>query len=104
MNYPVCILSFGMRLHDSLVAAKEAKASDPTLGLTVVDARFTKPLDVELVRELASQHLSMVIVEEEFIGGFRNHILYFLELVGVLDHRNVKVLPMVMMVKMMRLR
>ena len=104
MKDRVWILSFGTNLHNSLVAAKEAEALDPTLGVTVAVARFVKSLDVKLVRELASQHLSMVIVEEEFIGGFRNHILYFLELVGVLDHRNVKVLPMVMMVKMMRLR
>ena len=39
MKNRVCILSFGTRLHDSLVAAEEAEASDPTLGVTVADAR-----------------------------------------------------------------
>jgi len=95
MKDRVCILSFGTRLHDSLVAAQEAEASDPTLGVTVADARFMKPLDVDLVRELASKHSAMVIVEEGSIGGFGDHVLHFLALDGALDDGNLKVRPMV---------
>ena len=91
----VCILSFGTRLHDSLVAAQEAEASDPTLGVTVADARFMKPLDVDLVRELASEHSAMVFVEEGSIGGFGDHVLHFLALDGALDDGNLKVRPMI---------
>ena len=50
----------------------------------VADARLIKPLGVKLVREIVSQHLSRVIVEEESIGGFGDHVLHFLELDGAL--------------------
>ena len=46
----VAILSFGTRLHDSLIAAQEVEEMDENLSVTVADARFMKPLDVELVR------------------------------------------------------
>lgn len=52
----VCILSFGTRLHESLVAANEIEESDPDLAVTVADARFMKPLDIDLIRELASEN------------------------------------------------
>lgn len=60
----VAILSFGTRLHESLVAANEIEEQAPDLAVTVADARFMKPLDVELVRELAKDHSVIVTVEE----------------------------------------
>jgi len=92
----VAILSFGTRLHDSLIAAKEVEESDPNLGVTVADARFMKPLDVDLVRELADEHSVLITVEEGSIGGFGDHVLHFLALDGALDEGNLKVRPMVM--------
>jgi 1-deoxy-D-xylulose-5-phosphate synthase len=47
----VALLSFGTRLQDCLTAADELAALG--LSTTVADARFAKPLDVELVRRLA---------------------------------------------------
>uniref|UniRef100_A0A7S4K4C9 1-deoxy-D-xylulose-5-phosphate synthase n=1 Tax=Odontella aurita TaxID=265563 RepID=A0A7S4K4C9_9STRA len=91
----VAILSFGTRLHEALVAANEVEESDPTLGVTVADARFMKPLDVDLVRELADDHSAIVIVEEGSIGGFGDHVLHFLALDGLLDDGKLKVRPMV---------
>lgn len=91
----VAILSFGTRLHEALVAANEVEESDPTLGVTVADARFMKPLDVDLIRELADDHSAMVIVEEGSIGGFGDHVLHFLALDGALDKGDLKVRPMV---------
>uniref|UniRef100_A0A7S1Z117 1-deoxy-D-xylulose-5-phosphate synthase n=1 Tax=Trieres chinensis TaxID=1514140 RepID=A0A7S1Z117_TRICV len=91
----VCILSIGTRLHESLVAANEVEEADPELGVTVADARFMKPLDVDLIRELADDHGAMVIVEEGSIGGFGDHVLHFLALDGAFDDGKLKVRPMV---------
>ena len=91
----VAILSFGTRLHESLVAANEVEESDPTLGVTVADARFMKPLDVDLVRQLADEHSVLITVEEGSIGGFGDHVLHFLSLDGLLDDGELKFRPMV---------
>merc|ERR1712174_177711 len=70
----VTILSFGTRLHDALIAAQE-----------VEDARFMKPLDIDLIRELADDSGTFITVEEGSIGGFGDHVLHFLSLDGALD-------------------
>lgn len=92
----VAILSFGTRLHDSLVAANEVEETDPDLGVTVADARFMKPLDIDLIRELADEHSVLITVEEGTIGGFGDHVLHFLALDGALDDGKLKVRPMVL--------
>ena len=91
----VAILSLGTRLHEALVAANEVEEMDSTLGVTVADARFMKPLDVDLVRELADDHSVLITVEEGSIGGFGDHVLHFLALDGLLDEGNLKFRPMV---------
>ena len=91
----VAVLSLGTRLHEALVAANEVEEKDPTLGVTVADARFMKPLDVDLVRELADEHSVLITVEEGSIGGFGDHVLHFLSLDGLLDDGNLKFRPMV---------
>ena len=45
------------------------------VSATVVDARFCKPLDAALIRQLAREHNVMVTVEEGSIGGFASHIM-----------------------------
>jgi len=91
----VTILSFGTRLHDSLIAAQQVEDSDPDLGVTVADARFMKPLDIDLIRELADDSGTFITVEEGSIGGFGDHVLHFLSLDGALDDGTLKVRPMV---------
>ena len=91
----IAILSIGTRLHESLVAAQEVEDRDPKLGVTVADARFMKPLDVDLVRELADEHGVLITIEEGSIGGFGDHVLHFLSLDGLLDDGNLKFRPMV---------
>jgi len=91
----VTILSFGTRLHDSLIAAQEVEDSDADLGVTVADARFMKPLDIDLIRELADDSGTFITVEEGSIGGFGDHVLHFLSLDGALDDGKLKVRPMV---------
>ena len=63
------------------------------ISVTVADARFCKPLDTELVRELATTHGALVTVEEGAIGGFASHVLNFLAEDGLLDG-SLKVRPM----------
>ena len=92
----VAILSLGTRLHEALVAANEVEEMDETLGVTVADARFMKPLDVDLVRQLADENSVLITVEEGSIGGFGDHVMHFLSLDGLLDDGDLKFRPMVM--------
>ena len=64
----VALLSFGTRLAECLKAADELAALG--LSTTVADARFAKPLDVDLVLRLAREHEVLITIEEGSIGGF----------------------------------
>ncbi|WP_026789481.1 1-deoxy-D-xylulose-5-phosphate synthase [Pleomorphomonas oryzae] len=68
----VAILSFGTRLAEALKAAEELA----TFGLpaTVADARFAKPLDRALIRQLAAHHELLITVEEGSTGGFGSQV------------------------------
>ena len=63
----VALLSLGGRLPECLKAADLLAAMG--LPTTVADARFAKPLDRDLVRQLAHHHEVLVTVEEGAIGG-----------------------------------
>ena len=92
----VAILSIGTRLAHAVEAARRLEAGDESVGVTVADARWMKPLDTELVSELAAEHDVLITVEEGSIGGFGDHVLHFLALSGALDNGDVKVRPMVL--------
>jgi 1-deoxy-D-xylulose-5-phosphate synthase len=79
----VAILSIGTRLEESLKAAEELAANGHSA--TVADARFVKPLDKDLIRQLASNHEVLVTVEEGSPGGFGAHVLAFMAEDGLLD-------------------
>lgn len=79
----VALLSFGTRLHEAMAAADELAAAG--LSTTVADARFAKPLDEELVRNLAQSHEVLVTIEEGASGGFGSQVLQFLARDGLLD-------------------
>jgi len=69
----IAILNFGTLLADVLTAAE-------SLDATVADMRFVKPLDVELVKELAGSHDLLVTVEENaIIGGAGSGVLELLQ-------------------------
>ena len=89
----VALLSFGARLQECLKAANQLTAYG--LPTTVADARFAKPLDQDLVRQLARHHEVLITIEEGAIGGFGSHVLQFLSRDGVLD-RGLKVRAMVL--------
>jgi 1-deoxy-D-xylulose-5-phosphate synthase len=89
----VALLSLGTRLQDCLKAADDLAARG--LSTTVADARFAKPIDQDLVRQLARHHQLLVTIEEGSIGGFASQVLHFLALDGLLDH-GLKIRPMVL--------
>ena len=89
----VAVLSLGTRLQESLKAAEKLAAMG--LSTTVADARFAKPLDFDLIRQLARHHEVLVTVEEGSSGGFGSHVLEFLAREGLLDH-GLKVRPLVL--------
>ena len=85
----VALLSYGTRLQHAVLAA-ETLASHG-LTTTVADARFAKPLDVDLVLRLAREHEVLITIEEASIGGFSAHVLQALTDHGALDHGGLKV-------------
>jgi 1-deoxy-D-xylulose-5-phosphate synthase len=89
----VAIFSFGARLAECLNAADELAALG--LSTTVADARFAKPLDVDLLLRLAREHELLLTIEEGAIGGFGAHVLQALAEHGVLDS-GLKVRSMVL--------
>jgi 1-deoxy-D-xylulose-5-phosphate synthase len=79
----VALLSFGTRLQEVEQAAEAlgAKGIHPT----VADARFAKPLDRDLILDLATRHEALITVEEGAIGGFGSHVAQLLAEEGVFD-------------------
>ena len=79
----IALLSLGTRLEECLKAAQDLAA----LGLpaTVADARFAKPLDTGLIRQLARHHAVLITVEEGSMGGFGAQVAHFLAHDGLLD-------------------
>jgi 1-deoxy-D-xylulose-5-phosphate synthase len=79
----VAILSYGTRLQECLKAADELASRG--IPASVADARFAKPLDIALLRQLATNHEALVTVEEGSAGGFGGHVLQSLAGLGLLD-------------------
>ena len=89
----VAILSLGTRLAEAMKAANELQSFG--LSTTVVDARFAKPLDIELINRLAREHEVLITIEEGSIGGFGSHVVHHLAVAGLLDS-GLKIRPMVL--------
>jgi 1-deoxy-D-xylulose-5-phosphate synthase len=66
------------------------------ISTTVADARFAKPLDVNLIRQLARQHELLLTIEEGAIGGFGAHVLQLLAEEGALERPGFKIRSMVL--------
>jgi 1-deoxy-D-xylulose-5-phosphate synthase len=79
----VALLSFGTRLAECEKAADELAALG--LSTTIADARFMKPLDLDMVLKLAREHEVLLTVEEGSIGGFGSHVMQTLAEHGMLD-------------------
>ncbi len=89
----VAILSFGTRLAEVLKAAESLAARG--MAPTVADARFAKPLDRDMILNLARNHEALITIEEGAIGGFGSHVAQLLAEEGVFD-RGIKYRSMVL--------
>jgi 1-deoxy-D-xylulose-5-phosphate synthase len=79
----ICLLSYGTRLAQAQLAAAQLDAQG--FRTSVVDARFMKPLDEELILRLAREHEILLTLEEGAIGGFGSHVMHMLAENGQLD-------------------
>ncbi len=79
----VCILNLGTRLEECKLAVEELKVKG--VSTTLIDARFAKPLDEELILKSAKEHELMITIEEGSIGGFGSHVKNLLAERGVFD-------------------
>ncbi len=89
----VALVGYGSRVAACLAAADLLAAHG--LSATVVDARFAKPLDTDLMRRVARDHPVLVTVEEASPQGFGAIVLEYLAGEGALDH-GLKIRPMTM--------
>src|SRR5262245_51464427 len=89
----VALLSFGTRLSECLRAADELAVYG--FSTIVADARFAKPLDVDLIQRLAREHEVLITIEEGSIGGFGAFVMHQLAERGALD-RGLRVRSMVL--------
>jgi 1-deoxy-D-xylulose-5-phosphate synthase len=79
----ICLLSYGTRLEQAQLAANQLDAQG--FRTSVVDARFMKPLDEELILRLAREHEILLTLEEGAIGGFGSHVMHMLAENGQLE-------------------
>lgn len=89
----VALLGYGAMVQNCLKA--QSLLSKLGLQVTVADARFCKPLDIKLIRQLCQNHAFLITVEEGSIGGFGSHVAQFMTLDGQLDGR-IKWRPIVL--------
>jgi len=77
------IINFGARLTECLKASISLKKKG--INISIADARFAKPLDENLIWQLATDHEAMITIEEGSIGGFGSHVAKFLFEKNLLD-------------------
>ena len=90
----VALLSLGTRLAECLKAAETLAAHG--ISTTVADARFAKPIDNELILQLAREHELLITIEEGAIGGFAAHVMQLLSESHALERPGFKVRSMVL--------
>ncbi|KAL2346751.1 hypothetical protein Fmac_000751 [Flemingia macrophylla] len=89
----VAFLGYGSMVQNCLKA--HSLLTKLGIEVTVADARFCKPLDIKLLRQLCKNHSFLITVEEGSIGGFGSHVAQFIALNGLLDGR-IKWRPLVL--------
>jgi 1-deoxy-D-xylulose-5-phosphate synthase len=87
----VALIGYGTGVEIALDAAR--MMSEQGLAATVCDARFSKPLDIELIDSLAAEHELLVTVEENVLaGGFGSAVLEHLSDSGALRERSLSLM------------
>ena len=81
----VALINFGARLNECLIARENLIKKG--INLTLVDARFVKPLDENLIWQIATDHEALITIEEGSIGGFGSHVAQFLNEKNLLDSK-----------------
>ena len=89
----IALLNFGARLKECLIA--EENLQKKGIKLTIIDARFSKPLDENLIWQIATDHEAIITIEEGSIGGFGSHVGHFLAEKNLLDN-NLKYRSMIL--------
>ncbi len=89
----IAILNFGARLQECILAKENLNKKG--INPTIVDARFSKPLDESLVWQVATDHEYLITIEEGSIGGFGSHVSNFLLEKNLLDS-NLKIRTMIL--------
>ena len=79
----IALLSFGGRLPEAMLAAEKLDAMG--LSTTVADARFAKPLDTALIKQLLKEHAVVLTLEEGATGGFGAFVMQYAHNAGLLD-------------------
>ena len=89
----VALINFGARLKECLLANEILNKKG--INITLVDARFAKPLDENLFWQVATDHEAIITIEEGSIGGFGSHVSQFLSEKNLLDN-NLKFRSMIL--------
>ena len=89
----IALINFGARLNECLIAEENLRKKG--VNASIVDARFAKPLDENLIWQLATNHEVIITIEEGSIGGFGAHVSNFLNDKNLLDS-NLKFRSMIL--------
>jgi len=89
----IALINFGARLNECLIAQENLVKKG--INITLADARFVKPLDKNLIWQLATDHEAIITIEEGSIGGFGSHVGQFLTDKNLLDN-NLKFRSMIL--------
>ena len=89
----VAILNFGARLQECILASENLIKKG--IDISIIDARFAKPLDENLIWQIATEHEVLITIEEGSIGGFGSHVSQFLSEKNLLDS-NLKFRSMIL--------
>jgi len=89
----IALINFGARLNECLIT--QENLAKKGINITLVDARFVKPLDENLMWQVATDHEAIITIEEGSIGGFGSHVGQFLNDKNLLDN-NLKYRSMIL--------
>ncbi len=89
----IALLNFGARLNECLIA--QENLSKKGINISIIDARFAKPLDENIIWQIATDHEAIITVEEGSIGGFGSHVAQFLSEKSLIDN-NLKYRSMIL--------
>ena len=89
----IALLNFGARLNECLIA--QENLSKKGINISLIDARFAKPLDENIIWQIATDHEAIITVEEGSIGGFGSHVAQFLTEKSLIDN-NLKYRSMIL--------